>query len=1108
MTVTLAGGKKRGVLLQVCSLASRSSASDSDCDDGERSHMQNADGGTSPAVRFQDAVHRVMGNIAKERTDRVSVNAVALRAKRRFGTEVHALQDRDEAEFLGAVLHSVPILLKETVWMRQVHRALQRMRRTMDPTAAMGAACDGFFKVKSITARACWLTHLLPLREHNRQLEERYSSLKVQFRKVREEYLHEVTALRDQLRMRPDPERGLDQGDVTLFYDPASSLSEDELVFACKAVREKLKMIFEHVPGQPGLNLGQLASMEARAEGRTARELTATVARLLKENEELRQQLYAVQAAVSSAAKAPCSGTLKASEAMVAALQAKVEQLREQCRGERDQEEAEALRQELLEARRGCQAEAARGAALEQRLLGAAAAAASAEALRQAATAEHAELVGQLRGELSRLRAALDLALAPASAEGEGQAAAPGAGAQLEEARGAPWCSVARGLLGQPPLELDLEEPGLGLGGQGAPLGVFREEARARRCAELELQNAELRERCDTLLASLAEMQQGPSSCSVQPSSQREADLATGGGSGTSAAPVVGCWLEAAAEAGAQGEAGAAVDGEAAAAVLRAETGAAAYGLLAELARLRACTPELGVELGLLQSDMASAGLGHLKVLQELALLAGEVLLEASGHAGGASGGRPASSASCGQDLRALVQRMTTHCQGLTQKVEDATAMSLHLSQAVGDLQSQALATAATLKASEAVQQDPTLKAQVSRLEECGHADIFVQAGERMQKQAVFQRLFVKGVSETWRHRREQLKVENLDRWLPTVKLAREEGELEEEAKTVPALLASAVELKSRLVPSQGATAQAPLASDEEEGASEVGRKATTPERSPSPSGSDLGEWPRPASAGACPLPLAAGLPPMPRARPSMRLVAAPGAARRPGSPRGVWRGTAAAPRAHVAPEVGAAGGPSPGRVKSTPRQLGLPLASEDGSLEGGIEWSRETSPEASIIDLNEGFRVSHTKGSHEGPRRHMRAADLLALASSRGPSVPDVVVAAGQLQGMLRRSNGPRTQLPVMLPHPPGAAACGTAASSHTPSECGMVPEVKGTPAAQPLRRPSSLSAQACPKGLAVCGRQHEEHKELPPRELPKPPPLPAARKPSDLPLRGRKTE
>ncbi|CAE8650096.1 unnamed protein product [Polarella glacialis] len=164
-------------------------------------------------------------------------------------------------------------------------------------TSAWNGMAEAMYKVKLCIVRQCWAHFVRPATQELQALTERYEGLKKQFHVARTAYLHEVSALRDELRIRPDPEElGAGSPDIISFFDPTMSLQPPELKFACEVITEKLKMIFETNPGvQRGCNLTQLQQLLQAKEGNEVAELKAALKSRDEEEKELRRVIAELQ---------------------------------------------------------------------------------------------------------------------------------------------------------------------------------------------------------------------------------------------------------------------------------------------------------------------------------------------------------------------------------------------------------------------------------------------------------------------------------------------------------------------------------------------------------------------------------------------------------------------------------------------------------------------------------------------------------------------------------------------------------------------------------------------------------------------------------------------
>ncbi|CAE8694832.1 unnamed protein product, partial [Polarella glacialis] len=237
---------------------------------------------------------------------------LALGRKRRLGARVAArrvasrsLQMPSEAEeaFVGSVLSLEPL-------MAQAYRLLQPFCSMQLATRAAAStdsgsgtltdlAVDAIHKAKVTTARAAWREHVEPLRKEVETAFRRHAELQQQFNECRTEYLREVAALRNEVRVRGDPEHCIGRGmtkDVTFFFEPMKALSPCEMEFALGVIKEKLKMIFETNPAvQETMDFGQVERLRELMNSSEVSNLREVLQRKEKVLSEFRSERLSLQ---------------------------------------------------------------------------------------------------------------------------------------------------------------------------------------------------------------------------------------------------------------------------------------------------------------------------------------------------------------------------------------------------------------------------------------------------------------------------------------------------------------------------------------------------------------------------------------------------------------------------------------------------------------------------------------------------------------------------------------------------------------------------------------------------------------------------------------------
>ncbi|CAE8684394.1 unnamed protein product, partial [Polarella glacialis] len=188
----------------------------------------------------------------------------------------------------------------------------------------MNLAVKVIHQTKWNTLRMAWAKTVKKQKDELRDCRSRFEELQKRFKDVRTEYLNEVTTLRDQTRVRGDPDSYLQSktGDVVSFYDPASGLSAAETEFLLKAVKEKLTMIFETNPTVvPTVDMGQLQQLKDMVEGQQVAEMKQALAK--KTNE-----LFDLKRSFAQRLAKPAAGAPAIQEKIMCDLEEKVAELR------------------------------------------------------------------------------------------------------------------------------------------------------------------------------------------------------------------------------------------------------------------------------------------------------------------------------------------------------------------------------------------------------------------------------------------------------------------------------------------------------------------------------------------------------------------------------------------------------------------------------------------------------------------------------------------------------------------------------------------------------------------------------------------------------------
>eukprot|EP00930_Biecheleria_cincta_P085966 TRINITY_DN75330_c0_g1_i1.p1 TRINITY_DN75330_c0_g1~~TRINITY_DN75330_c0_g1_i1.p1 ORF type:complete len:990 (-),score=228.07 TRINITY_DN75330_c0_g1_i1:35-2977(-) len=216
----------------------------------------------------------------------------------------------EEQDFASGVLALPALLLKSSHSLLRFKQDLDQVKLEF-PTEgadffgefAWSALAQSMHEMKLVTARQCWSRYVRPKREEAQELKRRHEMLQSQFRKVRTAYLHEISALRDELRgprARSD-EASVESADIINLFDPTLSVEPTEIDFFCNAVTEKLKMILEVNPSvAQSCNLSQLQLLLHAKESNEVKELRNQLKSRSNEIAELRNSIVDLQRIIAS----------------------------------------------------------------------------------------------------------------------------------------------------------------------------------------------------------------------------------------------------------------------------------------------------------------------------------------------------------------------------------------------------------------------------------------------------------------------------------------------------------------------------------------------------------------------------------------------------------------------------------------------------------------------------------------------------------------------------------------------------------------------------------------------------------------------------------------
>jgi len=205
------------------------------------------------------------------------------------------------------------------------------------------AVC-AFHGAKAGVAGAAWTGFVQPLLDELERVKHQTEALQRKFCSARTEYLREVSALRDEVRVRGDPESCLNHRstDVTFFYEPLDALSIEEKDFVMKIVTEKLKMIFEtNAKVAKTLDFGQVSQLEGLFVASEARHLKEALVQRQKESFDLHDQVRRLQRELAICERARRNAMAALSEAGARRIVGDVEDLQQRL------DASEAARHEL-----------------------------------------------------------------------------------------------------------------------------------------------------------------------------------------------------------------------------------------------------------------------------------------------------------------------------------------------------------------------------------------------------------------------------------------------------------------------------------------------------------------------------------------------------------------------------------------------------------------------------------------------------------------------------------------------------------------------------------------------------------------------------------------
>eukprot|EP00930_Biecheleria_cincta_P054312 TRINITY_DN4032_c1_g3_i1.p1 TRINITY_DN4032_c1_g3~~TRINITY_DN4032_c1_g3_i1.p1 ORF type:complete len:1092 (+),score=248.99 TRINITY_DN4032_c1_g3_i1:158-3433(+) len=193
----------------------------------------------------------------------------------------------------------------------------------------MDLAVRVIHQVKWSSLRVCYHKVIEKLDRELRDLKGKHEELQEQFQKIRLEYLQEVAALRDQVRVRGDVEHVLDAktDDIVYYFEPTKALTAVESEFVLNTVKEKILMILEANPRvAPSVDMGQMEKLREMCETKMVGDLKKSLVDKANELKEMKR-VMAMMLNPDSKTKA---GTklLEVKDRMIVVLEEKVSDLR------------------------------------------------------------------------------------------------------------------------------------------------------------------------------------------------------------------------------------------------------------------------------------------------------------------------------------------------------------------------------------------------------------------------------------------------------------------------------------------------------------------------------------------------------------------------------------------------------------------------------------------------------------------------------------------------------------------------------------------------------------------------------------------------------------
>lgn len=331
-------------------------------------------GGALPFALQDCPSERLPADILKHRVSTVtSLNRMRLLGVKRGDAQSWHSQAKflpptsdKHSSFLGAVLGSAQLMAQSARLMRGVYSCCftedsEETSQELDKGQILKEVANAVHSAKTCTAHTCWHDHVKPLQEKQVELRESYETIKQQFTRARQDYLTEISALRDAARIRGDP---AGTGDIIYQYEPLNTLTADEKKFMLDMTRELLKMMVETNPRvAKTFDFGQVERLMSQVEKSEVTKLKQVIdkrnAEIKQLNETLRQmelQVFKNRGRTSDAS--PSGATEEHYEKMIKMLEDQLEDVRNerwriQCELNASTKELGPLQQENDELSRG-----------------------------------------------------------------------------------------------------------------------------------------------------------------------------------------------------------------------------------------------------------------------------------------------------------------------------------------------------------------------------------------------------------------------------------------------------------------------------------------------------------------------------------------------------------------------------------------------------------------------------------------------------------------------------------------------------------------------------------------------------------------------------------